>query len=278
MGETPSLTTPLLPLCCQGAGTFEEQRPERVPHPECGSRKYWDKYLILVITRVEAGDRGPFRRWRLRWPCWPAVGGQRTIRVDTWTTRRLYTDGGVSPLPLPPLPPVHPHPAGRVRRGLRGIGRPEIVDVAPETRSGAYPRRSAGCGELQRRRVVRRPGRAADGGAVTSCHPVGTRSPQAVHIPGDNFSTCRSRSRSVRRPSPSRTGAGSRQPPDTTCGQSPTEPVTDSPQPAGGRPSRQGPAQRTRGTVIGGGGSPEDDSDHCRARLLILAVSSVTCV
>src|SRR5688572_4447390 len=35
------------------------------------------------------------------------------------------------------------------------------------------------------------------GAVQVAPHPVGTRSPQPVHIPGDNFSTCRCRSLSA---------------------------------------------------------------------------------
>jgi hypothetical protein len=194
VGETPSPTRSLLPLCCWAAGTLEELRPEHVPHPECGSRTSSDKSLILVITRVEAGDRACLRWWRPRWPCWPTVGGHRRGCVDTWTTRRLCTDGGRSPLALPWLPPVHPQASPWTGRGLRGIAATERVGVARDAGSGPHRPRSAPCAGSVYRRCVRSRGGAARSGAVTPRHPPGTRSPQAVHIPGDNFSTCRSRS------------------------------------------------------------------------------------
>jgi hypothetical protein len=181
-GETPSPRTPLLPLCCHGAGTLQKRCPEHVPHPECGSRTSWNKSLILVITGVEAGDRGSSCRWRPRCPCWPTVGGQRIVGVDTWTTRRLYTDGGVSPLPLPRLPPVRPQPSP----GVRGHGRPNRPGRDHRRRSGhrhtAHPRRSGhGRGSVRGRRVAAaRAGRRPGGDDLRSSHGYGI-SPGCAH-------------------------------------------------------------------------------------------------
>ena len=152
VGETPSPTTLLLPLCCHGAGTPQKQRPGHVPHPECGSRTPGDKYLILVITRVEAGDRGPSCRSEPSRPCWPLVGGQDRPVVDTWTTRRLYTDIVAPPLPLPGLPPVCPQPLPPVGGPVAGKQRVRYRRRSPIRRPEACFRRSGRSGAPERRR------------------------------------------------------------------------------------------------------------------------------
>ncbi len=86
-----------------------------------------------------------------------------------------------------------------------------------------------------------RPCRSGDGRSVTRGEPAATRSPQPVHIPGDNFSTSRPWS-------------------PTACRQLPPS-------------TRASPVS----TSVHGCGQPPGQS-YCLARLLMRAVSSVTCV
>jgi hypothetical protein len=353
-GETPSLRTPLLPLCCHGAGTLRKRRPEHVPHPECGSRTFWNKSLILVITRVEAGDRGPSCRWRPRCPCWPTVGGQRFIGVDTWTTRRLYTDGGVSPLPLPRLPPVRPQPSRSVREAgckARPLPRWTATPQIPETETSVQVRAARQLRRTTGTAVVRRPRRPGGGDLLSSRgHEI---SPGCAHSWGQLLDlsievtvrtpllTAPSRCRKSTAPwghlwtddavvldkspgLPSHVAGRRRVPPCSgsaalyrgvrpiprtsttrrrpvrgisTTGDRPRTGLSatggrhssprngnpprwvDRSRRPGGSPDRDTDgAQPNRGTEIGGGWSPEDDSNYCRALLLMRAVSSVTWV
>ena len=132
---------------------------------------------------MEAGDRAPRRRSATEWACWPDVGGQRLPVVDTWTSRRLCTASSRCPRPLPWLPPFRPQVGGSDSTEDDAQG-----SQAPERR---WSRRDATA-------LRRRPSAGRRGGTkpahMTSRHPLDTRSPQAVHIPGDNFSTSRRRS------------------------------------------------------------------------------------
>ena len=82
----------------------------------------------------------------------------------------------VSPVPVPSQSPVAVAGGGRRRAGVREGG--ANVQVSAPGRRSDRTRRQDGCGT---RSVA----------PVTSSDPAGTRSPQAVHIPGDNFSTSR---------------------------------------------------------------------------------------
>ena len=146
------------------------------PQPYWGSRNLRDNSLILVITGVEAGDGGPSRRSAGDRACAPDVGGQPRPVVDTWTSRRLCTVVPCRPRPVPCLPPARPQFVPRpAAPGVRTAT--SQVNVVPER---GVPRRS-------RSPTCRWP---AD---MTSCDLAHTRSPQPVHIPGDNSSTCRLR-------------------------------------------------------------------------------------
>jgi hypothetical protein len=79
-----------------------------LPHPECGSRNHRYNYFILVITRVEAGDRAPFRCSGAEWGCWPAVGWGTCPVVDMWTTRPPCTSIVGRPRSVPAPPPACP--------------------------------------------------------------------------------------------------------------------------------------------------------------------------
>jgi hypothetical protein len=182
------LGKPRPPLSC--SGTSEPPWAQR-PHPECGSRILRDNSLILVITGVEAGDRTPSCCSGPESACWFIVGGQRFPVVDTWTRRRLCTGVAVSPPPVPAVSRGCPQDSCRGRNGDGDDGR----------RDGQRDREVAGqdgntgpCG---------RQGKDA---AVTSSEPAGTRSPQPVHIPGDNFSTSRRWSLVTCEASPRRVG------------------------------------------------------------------------
>ena len=158
-----------------GSSALGAQRP----HPECGSRILRDNSLILVITGVEAGERAPSRRSAGEWPCWPVVGGQRLPVVDTWTDRRLCTVTVAGPRPVPCPPPA----------------RPQSVPSRSRASSRDRPASSPSLGVPAGQGVVRQgTGRAdAEGDEVAVPGPAG-RSPQPVHIPGDNFSIRRPRS------------------------------------------------------------------------------------
>ncbi len=102
----------LLPRVQRPSGPAEEQTgrlPGRDltadPYPDWGSRNFRDNSLILVITGVEAGERGPRRRSAAECPCWLAVGSRRLPVVDRWTSRRLCTGSSRRPPPLP-CPPT----------------------------------------------------------------------------------------------------------------------------------------------------------------------------
>jgi hypothetical protein len=162
--------------------------PERaLPHPEWGSRIHRDNQLILVITVVEAGDRAPSRcsapRIGMLANCgWSAFSCCRHVDISTAVHRRRRPSTRC-PLRLPWLSPAipRPPPAGIVRT------------VGQRPRNGRKPRSGAVWMAMQR--IAPGPAPERDrSAAVTSSDPAATRSPQAVHIPGDNFSMCRPRS------------------------------------------------------------------------------------
>jgi hypothetical protein len=169
-GETPSPDELFPPLGAQR------------PHPECGSRNSRDNSLILVITRVEAGDRAR--------PCRSARNG---------AVGRLWVVSGVLLSTRGHLDGCAP---GRRAVHLLSPGYPRPV---PRSCPGPWPGGAPGPwfgGSAHVRRVYTLAGGPGGPGAVgrrngtgpaqvTSGQLTHARSPQAVHIPGDNFSTCR---------------------------------------------------------------------------------------
>jgi hypothetical protein len=91
--------------------------------PLLGFEKSWSPSLILVITGVEAGDRGPSCRSAPESTCWPTVGNSCPPVVDTWTSRRPCTVTVRRPRPVPAPPPACPQSVPRsVGRATAGTG------------------------------------------------------------------------------------------------------------------------------------------------------------
>jgi hypothetical protein len=145
------------------------------PQPYWGWRILRDNSLILVITGVEAGDRAPSHRSAGDRACASAVGGQRRPVVDTWTSRRLCTVVVRRPRFVPCLPPPRPQFVPRPVLPCRGDGVAAGQRGAGTVSTGAAPAAITVHGEVD----------------MTPCDPAHTRSPQPVHIPGDNSSTSR---------------------------------------------------------------------------------------
>src|SRR4051794_15468516 len=139
--------------------------------PSSSSSQVW----ILGTTGLRAGGgrNGP-------------VGRLWAVSVSLLSTRG-HLDGCAPTSPaVHDLSPSSPRPVPRSYPGLR--------ERLPSVGAGAYVRRrSAGQRAVVRpalrQRTVPRPVRTV--GTVTSCDLAHTRSPQPVHIPGDNSSICR---------------------------------------------------------------------------------------
>jgi hypothetical protein len=252
-------------LIVPGAGPFRAtpvpQKPLRadLPQPYWGSRILRDNSLILVITGVEAGDRTPPRRSAADRACAPDVGGQRRPVVDTWTSRRLCTGDVRRPRSVPAAPPARP----------QSVPRPADCRGRDGVRAG---RRGAGTRSAGLRRTVRTP---RGGPEMTGCDLAHTRSPQPVHIPGDNSSTSRLRRVGEAPLDGHPRGSALSTPLSPGCGQAVLSTRT--------RPRRRpangciGTRARAPGQLQESGGASSRPR-HCRARLLMRAVSSVTCV
>ena len=210
--------------------------------------------LILVITGVEAGERGrPCRSAAVR-GCWPGVGRRPSSCVDTWTTRPLCTVTGRRPRPLP-VPPAGPSPPPAQPADVAPRGGARCPHRVETRRPGLGARWTVGP-------AVRRPG------GVPAGQRAGRRlSPTCAH----GWGQVDPAGRSVAFP----LHTVSAEP----CGQS-----------SRGRPRRLRERERGRATYAWNGlpaGARAERSevrgagrsfDYWRARLLMRAVSSVTWV
>ena len=185
----------LLVLGALVSGVSETVRAER-PHPECGSR----------IHRINNSSSSS-HVWKLGTKPLSAAQapGDPVGRLWVVSVRPVSTRGhldGCAPVtrPVHSLSPASPCsvPRSRARRRRGRDGDP------PRSGRSRPPRgrstRGTGVGAGQRRARHRSVARWQVGlagsapGAMTAGEPAHTRSPQPVHIPGDNFSMCRPRS------------------------------------------------------------------------------------
>ncbi|TQN40716.1 hypothetical protein FHU33_0065 [Blastococcus colisei] len=297
---TPICCPPVRVSClasCLGQGSGLRSGTE-LPHPECGSRiseitpsSSSSHVWKLGIEAVRAGQVPT-----------TAVGRLWAVTVDLLSTRGHLDGCSPSSVGVHPLSPVSPCwiprscPARRRRRSVLR-DRDRGMFAIPAGQGGIQGRIGVGGSTVGRR------------ASVTSGDPSGTRSPQPVHIPGDNFSTSRRGSPTGHRQLPPRTrapgvstsfhGCGQpsgkqlRRPPDDTAANNFVV-LRTTPRPGrwlrasrGRHPSRrvgpEGPRRRDSTAQRAGGrqleaarsGGPQC---HCLARLLMRAVSSVTCV
>jgi len=165
------------------------------PHPECGSRiseitpsssssQVW-KLGIEALRAGQPPDRPVGRLW--------------AVTVVLLSTRGHLDGCSPSPRGVHPLSPVSP---GRIPRSCPGAGTVGRRHAA-ESAMRRHTRRSRRCPEPEDAGA----GRPPAAGPVTGGDPAGTRSPQPVHIPGDNFSMCRRRSPAGHRQLPPSTRA-----------------------------------------------------------------------
>jgi hypothetical protein len=138
-------------------------RGSRAPRTGASPPRVWfkdssEKYLIFVITRVEAGDRAPSCCSGPESPCWPIVGGQRLPVVDTWTSRRLFTDALRRPPPVPCLSLLDPQAVPRAPAGGPAASRPIRAQRPYKCRSASCqgPGRRTGRPGSRSPRVTRR--------------------------------------------------------------------------------------------------------------------------
>ena len=267
----------LLVLGALVSGVSETVRAER-PHPECGSR----------IHRINNSSSSS-HVWKLGTKPLSAAQapGDPVGRLWVVSVRPVSTRGhldGCAPVtrPVHSLSPASPCsvPRSRARR-RRGRGRRPATEAADPGDRAADPRDGPASVQVSAVRGIAasRGGRSASRGslpgAMTAGEPAHTRSPQPVHIPGDNFSMCRPRSshrypqlqaddREMNEPpTPHTLWTGLRRISPSGARRVPRKRVGHAP-----------PSGERRVAAVSSGGR----QSHCRARLLMRAVSSVTWV